>query len=227
MYETLTNALHTISQVALVPDIVGLILLICYSVFQIGCTIVEYAKDRSKFMPDVTRILNEMNTAQEDTVSGRIAASSLLRRQKEALIELFENRHLPDDARFALAKEKVGDERAFYNNIVSRTDLVAKLGPMFGLMGTLIPLGPGIIALSTGDTQSLASALLVAFDTTVAGLIAAAICMVISRVRRKWYESYMKSFEAVMTALLEKIDLLKAGGTCVASADEGSAGDGC
>lgn len=39
---------------------------------------------------------------------------------------------------------------------------------MLGLLGTLIPLGPGIIALGQGDTQTLSTSLLTAFDTTIA-----------------------------------------------------------
>ena len=33
--------------------------------------------------------------------------------------------------------------------------MIAKLGPMFGLLGPLIPLGPGIVALGQGDTVTL------------------------------------------------------------------------
>ena len=83
--------------------------------------------------------------------------------------------------------------------------MVAKLGPMFGLMGTLIPLGPGIVALGQGDTASLAASLGLAFDTTIAGLISAAVCVVISHIRRKWYEDYMVSMESIMDCILEEV----------------------
>lgn len=41
-----------------------------------------------------------------------------------------------------------------------------QLGPILGLLGTLIPLGPGLAALGSGDIVTLAEALTVAFDTT-------------------------------------------------------------
>lgn len=53
--------------------------------------------------------------------------------------------------------------------------MIAKLGPMFGLLGTLIPLGPGIVALGQGDTVTLSESMNVAFDTTIAGVISAAV----------------------------------------------------
>ena len=77
--------------------------------------------------------------------------------------------------------------------------LLARLAPMFGLLGTLIPLGPGIIALGQGDTYTLSTSLLTAFDTTIAGLVAAAI----STIRRGWYREYASILEAVSETLLE------------------------
>ena len=74
---------------------------------------------------------------------------------------------------------------------------------MFGLMGTLIPLAPGLIALGQGDTKTLSDSLLIAFDTTVAGLISAALSLFISSVRKSWYAGYSSSLEAVMDAVLD------------------------
>lgn len=75
---------------------------------------------------------------------------------------------------------------------------------MLGLMGTLIPLGPGLVALGSGDTQSLSQSLQFAFDTTVAGLATAIVCMLVTRVRRRWYGDYLVSMESAFNTLLEK-----------------------
>ncbi|MGB9792497.1 MAG: MotA/TolQ/ExbB proton channel family protein, partial [Thermacetogeniaceae bacterium] len=92
---------------------------------------------------------------------------------------------------------------SYYARVTIVTDIVARLGPMFGLMATLIPLGPGLIALSQGDTRTLAESLLTAFDATVTGLAAAGVCYAISRLRKRWYEDYLTSLEALMDAILE------------------------
>ena len=81
--------------------------------------------------------------------------------------------------------------------------MIAKLGPIFGLLGTLIPLGPGIVALGQGDTITLSQSIMSAFDTTVAGLISAAVAMLISAVRKSWYGKYMSILEALMVCELE------------------------
>lgn len=72
---------------------------------------------------------------------------------------------------------------------LERSDLLARSGPMLGLMGTLIPLGPGLTALGSGNIDILATALTVAFDTTVIGLLAGLIAYITGRVRRRWYEA--------------------------------------
>lgn len=71
---------------------------------------------------------------------------------------------------------------------LERVDLLARSGPILGLMGTLIPLGPGLTALGEGNLDILATALAVAFDTTVLGLLIGLVAYILGRVRRRWYE---------------------------------------
>ena len=78
---------------------------------------------------------------------------------------------------------------------IERADLIARVGPMLGLMGTLIPLGPGLAALGQGELQTLASAVTVAFDTTVLGLLAGIAGFVMGRLRRRWYDNLLDEIE--------------------------------
>lgn len=198
--------MHQVSQALMIPVIVVLLALIVYTLYQVGTVLVEAFSEHKKFDPSVTELINRLEETPAGQVAGTIANSTMLRRQREALLEVWSNRGLPEDAVYALAKRRIGMERGRYDAVIGRTDMVSRIGPMVGLMGTLIPLGPGIVALGGGDTVTLANSLLVAFDTTVAGLLSAAVCVLLSRMRRKWYTSYMQSLEAVMTALLERID---------------------
>lgn len=78
---------------------------------------------------------------------------------------------------------------------IERADLIARVGPMLGLMGTLIPLGPGLAALGQGELQTLASAVTVAFDTTVLGLLAGIAGFTMGRLRRRWYNNLLDEIE--------------------------------
>lgn len=78
---------------------------------------------------------------------------------------------------------------------IERADILARVAPMLGLMGTLIPLGPGIAALSRGEFEILARAVSVAFDTTVIGLAVGIVGFIIGRLRRRWYDRVLAALE--------------------------------
>lgn len=78
---------------------------------------------------------------------------------------------------------------------LERADLLARIPPMLGLMATIIPLGPGLAALGQGNPAQLASAVTVAFDATVLGLVAGIAGLVIGKLRRRWYEETLEAME--------------------------------
>lgn len=78
---------------------------------------------------------------------------------------------------------------------IGAADMLARLGPMLGLMGTLIPLGPGLAGLGEGNVAVLAQAVTTAFDTTVVGLLVGAVGFVLGRLRRSWYDSLLDRLE--------------------------------
>jgi len=84
---------------------------------------------------------------------------------------------------------------------IERTDFYARLGPLLGLMGTLIPLGPGLAALGNGDVKILSTAIQVAFDTTVLGLLIGATGFVLGRLRRRWYDALLSAREEAEASL--------------------------
>ncbi|MEK9630139.1 MAG: MotA/TolQ/ExbB proton channel family protein [Nitrospinota bacterium] len=82
--------------------------------------------------------------------------------------------------------EKVARER------IERTDILTRISPMLGLMGTLIPLGPGLAGLGEGKLSILTNSVTIAFDTTVLGLTAGIIGFVLGRFRRRWYDEALR-----------------------------------
>lgn len=78
---------------------------------------------------------------------------------------------------------------------IERADLLTRIGPMLGLMGTLIPLGPGLAGLGQGELSILTGAIRVAFDTTVIGLLVGVVGFVLGRLRRRWYDQLLAELE--------------------------------
>ena len=88
-------------------------------------------------------------------------------------------------------------------NSLTLVDIVAKVGSGCGLLGTIIPMGPGLAALGAGDMITLTTNLTTAFNTTTAGLAAGTICFVISKLRRNWYNQDISMLYDFAEAVLE------------------------
>ena len=216
----LSDILHVVSQSLLAPDIILLLAFILYALFSIGSVIAEYFTERRHFQVVMPRFLAALMAAKEEDIPQVIENSGLLNRQKEALNTVYEYRALEGDALVALVRRLVNEEETRYDRITGRNNMAAKVSPMLGLMGTLIPLGPGIQALGTADTAALSASLLVAFDTTVAGLVTAAVCLVVGKIRSNWYNNYLSALDAGMATMMEKIEEGRA--TSTATLPEGA-----
>jgi biopolymer transport protein ExbB/TolQ len=199
----LKDTLHVISSGLLIPTITILLLLLALTAVELGGLLTETLTERRKMKVNVPELVDSFQGKNVGEILAMIERSSLFRRQKTALGELIMRNSLPTATLQALARRLLAGEELHYARITDRTDLVARLAPMFGLMGTLIPLGPGMIALGQGDIKILADSLLIAFDTTVAGLAAAGVAFAISRLRKRWYDDYLSTLEALMESLLE------------------------
>lgn len=204
--------LHQLSSWLLVPVVVVLLALIIYSLYSLGSLFVEVLVERRRYRAYIPELVARLEEAPFSEIGEVIEQSGLLRRQKDDLDELAAYLYLPEDGRTEVAKRLLANESLHNRRVLDRTEVAAKVAPMLGLMGTLIPLGPGIVALGTGDIETLSKALLVAFDTTVAGLATAVVCFIVSRVRQRWYSDYLVSMEAAFNALLEKAAIANAEG---------------
>lgn len=215
-HSSLTDVLHALAQALLVPDIVLLLLFAGYALFCIGSILMEYFTERRNFKVAMPEFLAALMSADESTIPEVIRSSQLLNRQKSALLTVFDYRTLPGDALLALIRRTVNEEETHYNRITGRNNTAAKISPMLGLMGTLIPLGPGVAALGQADPSLLSDSLLVAFDTTVAGLAVAAVCLAVGKIRSNWYNDYLSALDGGMATMLQKIEDMREAGTIVA-----------
>lgn len=203
MSEIVKGILRAVSSGLQIPTIIILILLILLTILMLGSFIAELVTERRTLKMNIPKLVDSLQGKSSSEMKAVISGSGLLTRQKAAIQELISRVTYPEDTRQALARQLIADEEARYGKIVKITDLTARVAPMFGLMGTLIPLGPGLIALGEGDAATLSQSLLIAFDTTVAGLISGAVSYVVSGFRKGWYEEYMIGLETIMETVLD------------------------
>ena len=196
------NILRAVASAMHYPVIILLIFFLLAAVALLGWLLAEYLTERRHMRASLPALLEEMQHTEH--LAETIAQSGLLQRQKDTLTELAAHPDFSPELREALAVRLLDAEQERYDRIVRFSELVARLAPMFGLLGTLIPLGPGIIALGQGDTFTLSASLLTAFDTTVAGLLAAAVATVVSSVRKSWYKEYVSTLEVLSQCVLDR-----------------------
>ncbi|MBF4474205.1 MAG: MotA/TolQ/ExbB proton channel family protein [Methanobacterium formicicum] len=200
------SSMHAISQSLLTPVMVVLAIFFIYALINLGILLSEYYR-RRKLNYDVKKIIPQLldakNRKNSDEISRIINEGQLPLSHKEVLKTLAESSNQSPEFRESLALKMVEDEGIYAAKRLERTDIIAKISPAVGLMGTLIPLGPGLTALGEGDIQSLANHLLTAFDAAVLGMAAAAIAFTISKIRRRWYEEEISNLETLADTILE------------------------
>jgi biopolymer transport protein ExbB/TolQ len=179
--EILTSALHLISQALLIPVIIGLLIFFAYVLVSLGTLFYE---NPQKIVETIKNV-------------------PIYQNQKNALIQLAESFRISPKSREAFARKLLESEELKAAKKLEKTDIVTRLGPTLGLMGTLIPMGPGLAALGGGDIQGLSQAIIVAFDTTVVGLAAGGLAYVISKIRRRWYQEDISNLEVMAESVLE------------------------
>lgn len=72
-------------------------------------------------------------------------------------------------------------------SIIDRARFWIRIGPALGLIGTLSPLGPALMALAENNLKGLSAGLMVSFGTTVFGLFSGTLAWVISNTQERWY----------------------------------------
>lgn len=82
---------------------------------------------------------------------------------------------------------------------LSRLTWMTRIAPMLGLMGTLIPLGPALTGLASGDLATLSSNLVVAFTATVVGVLLGCCSYTMNLVRKNWYQRDLSTLEHLFT----------------------------
>ena len=204
--DILGRILHAAAQCFLIPCIVGLLIFLLAVFAELGSFVAEWKWRKKRVPAGILEIWQDgENTANlREGVSSKAALDSLALPAGEIrrLADLVLKPGAPAEERKLAARQFLDEQEFRFLKILEKTDLIAKLGPILGLMGTLIPLGPGLAALGRGDLAALSQAVIIAFDTTVVGIAAGGIAFFISKVRRRWYERDLSVLEAFLQLVL-------------------------
>jgi biopolymer transport protein ExbB/TolQ len=202
--EFLTGSLDVISQSLTIPVLVILLVIVIISIISLGGVIAEYTSRKKVPIGTIRDLIYDINNAGSvDELKNIIANAKIPKAQKKALTEIANSESLGNNSREALARKLFEFEEEKTMKTLQKTDIITRIGPTLGLMGTLIPMGPGLAALGAGDINTLASSLTVAFNTTIVGIGSGALCYVLGKVRSGWYDRYLSDLDALIDAVLD------------------------
>ena len=200
----LTGALDVISQSLAIPVLVILLILVVISIILLGGFIGEFISRRKVPVKLIRDLIYDINNASSiGGLNDVISDSNIPFSQKNVLLEITSSKDLNASSREALARKLFENEEEKTLDTLKKTDIITRIGPTLGLMGTLIPMGPGLAALGAGDINTLASSLTVAFNTTIVGIGSGALCYVIGKIRSGWYDKYLSDLDALIDAVLD------------------------
>ena len=194
--DQISKVLFVISNSLLIPDILFLIILFIRSLILVGGFYNSFMQRRrmNALLGDV-RALNAGNLSE---LSGRLPKSN-----RSPFID-----H-PDDllTREGLTEDYANYVISNYENVcekdLSLSKLLTKVGPVLGLVGTLIAMSPALVGLSSGDIGAMAYNMQVVFATTVVGLVISLAGLVTLQYKQRWYTKDVALLDYISSLLLD------------------------
>jgi len=219
VYVEIVNLLFVFSTALLYPVILALLLLFGWSLALLGSIISEYTSRRR----DVDELEKVCLDLSEMALSGRKDQACSLAEGYRASPRVSASlgqaaRSLKSDAFQAKTEKALQDAEFGMGKALEPIKIGVRVGPMLGLMGTLIPMGPALISLSQGDIQQMADSLVIAFSTTVIGLAVGGVCYSVYTVRNRWYRQDLSDLEYAVELLQNEVHKRRSTG------EEGEAG---
>jgi len=190
-----SDALSGISAALEVPVHLAAITVLALLAFELGRLAMEAWRRVRPGSDDVERIATAALAAPDRANEIARAAPGPL--TERALLDLADasRRGGGEATEHALADYELRIQRR-----LDRTRVLVRAGPAIGLMGTLIPLAPGLSALGDGDYKLLAGDLQTAFAATVVGMLVGTTAYAVTLARTRIYTEYLSGLERAVAA---------------------------
>lgn len=197
--DQITNILYWLSTGLFIPVTVFLILFFVRSLFLAGSFYGTYLS-RNK----INVVLNKQ--IDNGSVAEILETLPSEETDKQALIIQFLQRIHKYKSNAIMLNKILGDYEIAADKELGKSKLLIKIGPMLGLMGTLIPMGPALVGLATGNISSMANNMQVAFATTVIGIIIGAVGFITLQVKQRWVADDINILEYIVESIKRYTD---------------------
>lgn len=188
--EIISKALFGIANSLLIPDIVLLIVFFLRALILVGGTYNKFMVRRKD-----AKVFDE--TIKSLTPDGLDHLRQLLPEKHRSpftayLADILANNDSEDYSDYILTRYETEVQKD-----VNLSRLLTKLGPVLGLVGTLISMSPALVGLSTGDISGMAYNMQVVFASTVVGLVISAVGLFTCQLKQRWYANDVNNLDRV------------------------------
>lgn len=188
--DNISQILFLVSDSLLIPDIIVLLVLFVRALFLVGSFYNQYItkyKNERQLRP----ILNQLTPERMEELQAALPEkdNSLHIRYLRAILAR------PADDTYADYMITNFENDAEKDVVTSK--LLAKVGPVLGLIGTLIAMSPALTGLSQGDISKMASNMQVVFATTVVGLVVSLVGLVTLQFKQRWYAKQVNQLDYI------------------------------
>lgn len=192
--DLLNKLLYWISTGLMLPVVIILLFLFIRALAALGSfygLYISRLKAAKKLEPYLSQIAEEGWIASTPP-SGKHPTFSYLKEILSAQHSLVNREKILVDFELAMSRQ------------LAITKNMSKLGPVLGLMGTLIPMGPALVGLASGNIASMAENMQVAFSTTVVGLIVGAIGFSLTEIKQRWFAKDLSQLQYITDLITEE-----------------------
>lgn len=126
---------------------------------------------------------------------GRMAALSWLRWRRPANDQVLAGFPI---LRFVKAQQPkcLNEVEVFALKQLETVRIVTRITPMLGLIATLVPMGPALVALQENNTFAMGEHLGVAFTAVTISLAAASLTFWVAAVKKRWFAEELARIES-------------------------------
>ena len=186
--DIVTKLMYWISTGLLIPVVVLLVIFFIRALILLGSF---YSSFKAKLEQNDV-IQNEFDTINGENIIEKLNNISF---KKTSLLSLYIDKLKKNSSSHIHCERVINNFETACQKEMSLSQSLSKLGPILGLMGTLIPMGPALTGLASGDIASMASNMQVAFATTVIGLVIGAIGFITLQIKKRWYNNDINNLE--------------------------------
>ena len=178
--DTISEILFWVANSLLIPDIIALLLLFVRSLLLVGSFYNHFITKQKN-----DKLLNDLiqNLSAEKVEN----LKSILPQKDNSLYVKYLRKLLSREPSEAYSEYLISNFETEADKDLSISKILAKIGPVLGLIGTLIAMSPALVNLSSGDVSGMAYNMQIVFATTVIGLVVSMAGLITLQFKQRWY----------------------------------------